>query len=35
MNIAEWLALLFRIREVTGSNLTLENGCPEVFMVFL
>jgi hypothetical protein len=31
----EWLASLFRIPEVFGSNLSLETGYPGVFMVFL
>jgi hypothetical protein len=34
--VVEWLALLLPIREVPGSNLGPETGCPDrSFVVFL
>jgi hypothetical protein len=33
--VVEWLTLLLRIREVPASNLDLETGYSECFVVFL
>jgi hypothetical protein len=33
--VAEWLAILFRIQEVQGTNLGPKAGYPEVFHGFL
>jgi hypothetical protein len=33
--VLDWLTPLFRIREVSGSNLGVETGYPNFFVVFL
>jgi hypothetical protein len=33
--VVEWLAFLLRIREIPGSNLGPETGCPDWFVVLL
>jgi hypothetical protein len=32
--VVEWLALLFHIREIPDSNISLETGYPEIFLGF-